>query len=63
MTTDQYAVMHESSVRGVEDMAALGDLHEGAILNNLKLRYFANEIYVGVRTKLGELPPVRSSDG
>ena len=46
LTSDKYAVMHESSVRGVEDMASLADLHEGSILNNLKVRYMANEIYV-----------------
>ena len=46
LTTSKYAIMHNSSVRGVADMASLADLHEGAILNNLKIRYFANEIYV-----------------
>ena len=39
-------MMHNTSVGGVEDMASLGDLHEGSILNNLKIRYFKNEIYV-----------------
>ena len=46
LTTDKYAMMHNTSVGGVEDMASLGDLHEGSILNNLKIRYFKNEIYV-----------------
>lgn len=42
--------MHSSSVCGVEDMAALQDLHEGAILHNLHLRYTQRCIYVSVHT-------------
>ena len=38
--------MHETSVRSVEDMSALGDLHEAAILHNIHQRYRANKIYV-----------------
>lgn len=38
--------MHHSSVRGVEDMSALEDLHDGAIMHNLFLRYQQRHIYV-----------------
>ncbi|KAJ3594568.1 hypothetical protein NHX12_003875 [Muraenolepis orangiensis] len=38
--------MHPSSVEGVEDMATLEDLHDGAIMHNLHLRYQHRKIYV-----------------
>lgn len=38
--------MHRSSIRGVEDMASLEDLHDGAIMHNLYLRYKQKYIYV-----------------
>ena len=36
--------MHESSIKGSDDMIDLGDLHEGAILHNLWLRYTSKEM-------------------
>lgn len=38
--------MHPSSIRGVEDMSTLAELHEAAIMHNLLLRYQKDNIYV-----------------
>ena len=40
--------MRPSSVHGVEDMAVLEDLHDGAIMHNLFLRYQQRHIYVSL---------------
>lgn len=40
--------MHHSSIRGVEDMSTLEDLHDGAIMHNLFLRYQQRHVYVSV---------------
>ncbi|KAL7842505.1 hypothetical protein SRHO_G00241940 [Serrasalmus rhombeus] len=49
--------MHSSSVCGVEDMAALQDLHEGAILHNLHLRYTQRCIYTYIGSILAAVNP------
>lgn len=46
LTRQKVHQMHQSSVTGVEDMAALEDLHDGAIMHNLLLRYRSKHIYV-----------------
>ncbi|XP_035383783.1 unconventional myosin-X isoform X2 [Electrophorus electricus] len=51
--------MQRSSVYGVEDMASLQDLHEGAILHNLHLRYTKNSIYTYIGSILAAVNPYR----
>lgn len=46
--------MHETSVQSVEDMSALGDLHEAAILYNIHQRYRVNKIYVSTGGGVGQ---------
>lgn len=46
LTRQKVQPMHHSSIRGVEDMATLEDLHDGAIMHNLFLRYQQRHIYV-----------------
>lgn len=46
LTRQKVQPMHRSSIRGVEDMASLEDLHDGAIMHNLYLRYKQKYIYV-----------------
>uniref|UniRef100_A0A3Q4HUX6 Myosin X n=1 Tax=Neolamprologus brichardi TaxID=32507 RepID=A0A3Q4HUX6_NEOBR len=48
LTRQKVQPMHRSSIRGVEDMASLEDLHDGAIMHNLYLRYKQKYIYVTV---------------
>lgn len=46
LTRQKVQPMHHSSIEGVEDMAALQDLHDGAIMHNLFVRYQQRCIYV-----------------
>ncbi|XP_051990954.1 unconventional myosin-X-like [Xyrauchen texanus] len=49
--------MHNSSITGVEDMATLQDLHDGAILHNLHLRYTQKSIYTYIGSILAAVNP------
>lgn len=51
LTRQKVHQMHQSSVTGVEDMAALEDLHDGAIMHNLFLRYRQKHIYVSFQPR------------
>uniref|UniRef100_A0A8C2D1B7 Myosin X n=1 Tax=Cyprinus carpio TaxID=7962 RepID=A0A8C2D1B7_CYPCA len=55
--------MHSSSVNGVEDMATLQDLHDGAILHNLQLRYTQKSIYTYIGSILAAVNPYQSLSG
>ena len=46
LTHDVVMPMHQTSIDSLEDMASLGDLHEGAILYNIYQRYQRDKIYV-----------------
>ena len=59
LSPDSLAVMHETSVRSVEDMSALGDLHEAAILYNIHQRYRANKIYTYIGSILSSVNPYK----
>lgn len=52
LTRQKVQPMHVSSVRSVEDMSALDDLHDGAIMYNLYLRYKQRLIYVSHNNSL-----------
>lgn len=50
VTREKVYAMHQSSIDGVEDMSALAELHEAAIMHNLYQRYQKDNIYVrGIR--------------
>lgn len=48
VTREQVYAMHQTSIDGVEDMSALAELHEAAIMHNLYKRYQDDNIYVSV---------------
>ena len=41
--------LHPSSLTAVEDMVSLGDMNNAALLHNLRLRYWQDEIFVSRR--------------
>lgn len=45
---EKVSPMHQSSIDGVEDMSALAELHEAAIMHNLHQRYQKDNIYVRI---------------
>uniref|UniRef100_A0A3B3HCB9 Myosin motor domain-containing protein n=1 Tax=Oryzias latipes TaxID=8090 RepID=A0A3B3HCB9_ORYLA len=55
--------MHHSSIRGVEDMATLEDLHDGAIMHNLFLRYQQRQIYTYIGSILAAVNPYQLLPG
>ncbi|XP_054480331.1 unconventional myosin-X [Anoplopoma fimbria] len=63
LTRQKVQPMHHSSIRGVEDMSALEDLHDGAIMHNLFLRYQQRHIYTYIGSILAAVNPYQSLAG
>ncbi|MGH0168536.1 UNVERIFIED_CONTAM: hypothetical protein FKN15_054830, partial [Acipenser sinensis] len=63
LTRQKVMAMHSTSIEGVEDMAALGDLHEGAIMHNLYRRYQHNSIYTYIGSILASVNPYKIIPG
>jgi len=42
----------ENCISGVDDLLALGDFNEGALLHNIRVRYFRDDIYTGIGTPI-----------
>ncbi|XP_078029548.1 unconventional myosin-X isoform X1 [Epinephelus lanceolatus] len=60
LTRQKVQPMHHSSIKGVEDMATLEDLHDGAIMHNLFLRYQQRHIYTYIGSILAAVNPYQS---
>ncbi|XP_071348791.1 unconventional myosin-X [Trachinotus anak] len=63
LTRQKVQPMHHSSIRGVEDMATLEDLHDGAIMHNLFLRYQQRHIYTYIGSILAAVNPYQPLPG
>uniref|UniRef100_A0AAV2JSU9 Myosin motor domain-containing protein n=1 Tax=Knipowitschia caucasica TaxID=637954 RepID=A0AAV2JSU9_KNICA len=63
LTRQKVQPMHLSSVRSVEDMSALDDLHDGAIMYNLYLRYQQRLIYTYIGSILAAVNPYQTLPG
>ncbi|XP_041847908.1 unconventional myosin-X [Melanotaenia boesemani] len=63
LTRQKVHPMHHSSIKGVEDMATLEDLHDGAIMHNLFLRYKQRHIYTYIGSILAAVNPYQLLPG
>ncbi|XP_068092821.1 unconventional myosin-X [Hyperolius riggenbachi] len=63
ITRQKVTAMHSTSTNGVEDMASLGDLHEGSIMYNLYKRYQENKIYTYIGSILASVNPYKLIPG
>ncbi|XP_072297879.1 unconventional myosin-X [Eucyclogobius newberryi] len=63
LTRQKVQPMHVSSVHSVEDMSALDDLHDGAIMYNLYLRYQQRFIYTYIGSILAAVNPYQTLPG
>ncbi|OCT74399.1 unconventional myosin-X [Xenopus laevis] len=63
ITCQKVTSMHPTSADGVEDMAALSDLHKGSIMYNLLQRYQQNKIYTYIGSILASVNPYKMIAG
>ncbi|XP_028251166.1 unconventional myosin-X [Parambassis ranga] len=63
VTREQVYAMHQSSIDGVEDMSALAELHEAAIMHNLYQRYQKDNIYTNIGSILAAVNPYKQIPG
>ncbi|XP_077436040.1 unconventional myosin-X isoform X2 [Vanacampus margaritifer] len=63
LSKDTAYLMHPSSIHGVEDMSALAELHEAAIMHNLFLRYQRDNIYTNIGSILAAVNPYKQIAG
>ncbi|KAM4688660.1 unconventional myosin-X [Discoglossus pictus] len=63
ITRQKVTTMHPTSTDGVEDMAALVDLHEASIMYNLFQRYQQNKIYTYIGSILASVNPYKVIPG
>ncbi|CAE8677349.1 unnamed protein product, partial [Polarella glacialis] len=45
---DKARPVDANCMKGVDDLLMLGDFNEGALLRNVRVRYFREEIYTGI---------------
>uniref|UniRef100_A0A3P8PIU7 Myosin X, like 1 n=1 Tax=Astatotilapia calliptera TaxID=8154 RepID=A0A3P8PIU7_ASTCA len=63
VTRERVYAMHQSSIDGVEDMSALAELHEAAIMHNLYQRYQKDCIYTNIGSILAAVNPYKQIPG
>nr|XP_034981775.1 unconventional myosin-X isoform X1 [Zootoca vivipara] len=63
LTRQKVTAMQPTSSEGLEDMAALIDLHEGAIMHNLFQRYQQNKIYTYIGSIVASVNPYKTIPG
>ncbi|KAK2826424.1 hypothetical protein Q5P01_020638 [Channa striata] len=63
VTRERVYAMHQSSIDGVEDMSALAELHEAAIMHNLYRRYQKDNIYTNIGSILAAVNPYKQIPG
>ncbi|KAM6912324.1 unconventional myosin-X [Xenentodon cancila] len=63
VTRERVYAMHQSSIDGVEDMSALAELHEAAIMHNLYQRYQRDHIYTNIGSILAAVNPYKQIAG
>uniref|UniRef100_A0A670K6S6 Myosin motor domain-containing protein n=1 Tax=Podarcis muralis TaxID=64176 RepID=A0A670K6S6_PODMU len=63
ITRQKVTAMQPTNSEGLEDMAALIDLHEGAIMYNLFQRYQQNKIYTYIGSIVASVNPYKTIPG